>query len=77
MDCAILKRSASLGEMTCREYVQPLPAVACGDTHTLYTTPINGVSFMVYSAPPIRTRCAGDGGDTRPRAARASVTART
>jgi signal transduction histidine kinase len=40
-----------LGEIDLPEYVQALPAVAAGQTHTLYTTPASGINFMVYSAP--------------------------
>lgn len=51
LDGEILKRSENLGEIDLPEYVQALPDVAAGNTHTLYTTPANDVSFMVYSAP--------------------------
>lgn len=51
LDGEILKRSENLGEIDLPEYVQALPAVAAGHTHTLYTTPAGDVSFMVYSAP--------------------------
>ena len=53
LDGEILKRSQNLGEINLPEYVQALPAVAHGETHTLYTAPINGVSFLVYSTPLI------------------------
>jgi signal transduction histidine kinase len=51
LDGKILKRSENLGEIDLPESAQALPAVAAGHTHTLYTTPLNDVSFMVYSAP--------------------------
>jgi two-component system OmpR family sensor kinase len=51
MDGKILKRSENLGEIDLPETAQALPYVAAGHTHSLYTDPTGGVSFMVYSAP--------------------------